>query len=131
MDVKPEGPLQAKDAFAAFVPTEICTVGFAQVIVAPVVTAEGGSVLPVTETEEVPVQPFAGFVTVTVYIPGSDASGLGIFVALRPLGGDQLKVGLGAFVVVVNCACALPQPRKPPVAVTVGWMKSAVTVMVS
>lgn len=100
-------------------------------MVAPVVTAEGGSVLPVTETEAVPVQPFAGFVTVTVYVPGSAASGLGILVALSPFGGDQLKVGLGAFVVVVNCACALPQPRKPPVAVTVGWMKSAVTVMVS
>ena len=58
-------------------------------IVEPVVIALGGSVLPVTLTDAVPIHPFAGFVTVTVYVPGSEATGLGIFVALNPLGGPQ------------------------------------------
>lgn len=125
------GPDQEYVALGTLVLAEIVSAFTLQVRVPPVAVALGGVVFPVTVTEAELVHPVVPSVTITVYVPGSDATGLLIVVLLRPFAGLQRKVGLWALVVEVNWACAFPQPSTPPVAEIVGGVVFPVTITVS
>jgi hypothetical protein len=130
-ELKPAGPLHKYVAADAFVLTCSTTVESTHVNTPPVALTCGASVLPVTCAVALAVHPLTKLVTTTVYTPGKEASGLGMFALLKPAVGVHEKVEFGTLDVACNCACELPQPKKPPTALTCGGVVFAVITTVS